>query len=485
MTEIDAIRQKATFSLIVFLSVHIPIVAAVAWMNDAPLVAPTIVTAVIVGILWASWRASGSGAPTRYAIAVTAAYMPAIIVYLMSGHPWQIDMHMYFFAILAILAPLCDWRAILACAGTIAVHHLSLNFILPAAVFPDGASLVRVILHAVIVVVETSALLWISVRLVTALTDSASAVSAAESAKAEADDMRRQQHDAEQRAAVERQAALHEFADKFEAEALAILDELTQQITTIEQEGQSMRQISEETRSEVDSIRGSATSSSTNVQTVASASEQLRTSIREIAQQASQVSSTISSSTGKANAADHEVRSLAESVESIGGIVTLIQEIAEQTNLLALNATIEAARAGDAGKGFAVVASEVKALANQTHQATEQIIAGIGELEKRSASAVESIGAVTADMSAIEHSITTVSAAIEEQEASTSEISESVDRAASGVESVSSSIEQLSVVASNADNAASAVVATLKTLSSQSGQLNTSVRGFLDSVRAS
>ncbi|MEQ8666053.1 MAG: methyl-accepting chemotaxis protein [Rhodospirillales bacterium] len=485
MTEIDAIRQKATFSLIVFLSLHIPIVTAVAWMNGAPMITPTAVTAIIVAALWVSWRTSGSGAGTRYAVAVAAAYMPAIIVFLMAGHPWQIDMHMYFFAILAILAPLCDWRAILVCAGAIAVHHLSLNFIMPAAVFPDGASLIRVIVHAVIVVVETGALLWISLRLVAALRHSASAVAAAESAKAEADEVRKQQQEAEQRAAVERQAALHDFADKFEAEALAIMDELTQQITTIEQEGQSMRQVSEETRQEVDTIRGSATSSSTNVQTVASASEELRASIREIAQQASQVSSTISSSANKANTADQEVRSLAESVEAIGGIVTLIQEIAEQTNLLALNATIEAARAGDAGKGFAVVANEVKALANQTRQATEQIITNISELEQRSASAVKSIGEVTADMNAIEQSITTVSAAIEEQEASTSEISESVDRAASGVESVSSSIEQLSVVASNADNAASAVVGTLSRLSSQSGQLSSSVRGFLNSVRAS
>lgn len=66
---------------------------------------------------------------------------------------------------------------------------------------------------------------------------------------------------------------------------------------------------------------------------------------------------------------DAVVQSLASGAQKIGEVVKLIQDIAGQTNLLALNATIEAARA----KGFAVVASEVKALANQTGKATEEI----------------------------------------------------------------------------------------------------------------
>lgn len=66
--------------------------------------------------------------------------------------------------------------------------------------------------------------------------------------------------------------------------------------------------------------------------------------------------------------------------ESIGNVISTIQNIAKRTNLLALNAAIEAARAGEAGRGFAVVADEVKNLANNSLLSVKEIAETIEEI---------------------------------------------------------------------------------------------------------
>lgn len=86
---------------------------------------------------------------------------------------------------------------------------------------------------------------------------------------------------------------------------------------------------------------------------------------------------------------------LAHGSEKIKGIIDVISSISSQTNLLALNAAIEAARAGEAGRGFAVVAEEVRKLAEQSSQATKDIIEIIGDMGEEISIAVSTVG--TAD----------------------------------------------------------------------------------------
>ncbi|WP_322987722.1 globin-coupled sensor protein [Hoeflea sp.] len=81
-----------------------------------------------------------------------------------------------------------------------------------------------------------------------------------------------------------------------------------------------------------------------------------------------------------------------QSAEQIGKIISVIDEIAFQTNLLALNAGIEAARAGDAGRGFAVVANEVRALAQRSAGAADQIKDLVADAKSHVGRGVELVG---------------------------------------------------------------------------------------------
>ncbi len=83
------------------------------------------------------------------------------------------------------------------------------------------------------------------------------------------------------------------------------------------------------------------------------------------------------------------VNRLGERAESIGGILTVIEDITDQTGLLALNAAILAAQAGEHGKGFAVVAAEIRELANRTAASTKEIGKLIAAVQAESREAVE------------------------------------------------------------------------------------------------
>ncbi|MBI0535829.1 methyl-accepting chemotaxis protein [Roseomonas sp. KE2513] len=73
---------------------------------------------------------------------------------------------------------------------------------------------------------------------------------------------------------------------------------------------------------------------------------------------------------------------LSERTQAIGEITATVNDISERSHLLALNAAIEAAAAGEAGRSFAVVAAELKSLADQAKEATAQVRANLGDIQR-------------------------------------------------------------------------------------------------------
>lgn len=144
-----------------FFYLHIPVFMGLAAVTgQGPATALALSLFVVVGPTIA-WRTLPNPRHVSVVHGITAMLMGGLLVHFGQG-PVQIEMHFYFFALLAMLCMFANPAVNIAAAVTVALHHLVIWLIVPTSVFNYDAQWWVVLVHAAFVVLETAACCFIS-----------------------------------------------------------------------------------------------------------------------------------------------------------------------------------------------------------------------------------------------------------------------------------------------------------------------------------
>ncbi len=281
-----------------------------------------------------------------------------------------------------------------------------------------------------------------------------------------------------------RQRRLEEAMAVFDQQGTTMLRSVEGALADVQGVAADLRGTAADTAQRCAVVADGAGQASANVGTVAGAVEDLARQIDRMLDRVGETARITTRASDQARDTDRTVRGLSETSARIGAVVKLIEKIAKETRLLALNASIEAARAGEAGKGFAVVAAEVKALADQTALATEEITGQIAAVRSETDRAVATIQQVTAIIHDIDTNVRDVAATVEEQGRTAGQISDSVRAAASGSDEASRNISVIARAVEATDTLARRVFTAAEALSRDSHGLKGAVEGFLTTAKS-
>jgi len=450
------IRLAAARAVVVLLWVMVPLACLAGWQDGASLV-PVLLAAsscALVGTL-AAWM-DRHGVLGR---AIPGAALMVLVSLLVAyGGDWRLDMHMLYFAGVAVLSGLVCIPTLLVATVVVAVHHLALSVAWPERVFgTTQGEFGRVVLHAVILLAEVGMLVVIASITLRQLSTAARALSGAEQAAADTALAREAADRAQAEAGAQRRATRAELALALESELGELSTRMSATGSRLSEAAQALLQAGAATTGRVFELGQGCGSIEGASGLVTEGAADLAASVREVAASMHEAARVVREAVAEAENGRTRIASLTTTAGRIGEVVGLIHSIAGQTNLLALNATIEAARAGDAGKGFAVVASEVKALATQTARATEDITGQVQAIQSATDEAREVIDRITETVLRIDQITRTIAGSVDRQGEAIATIGRSADAAGSAVASLRGGVDGVAETARTTDRATEAV----------------------------